>query len=72
MRIVRQRGICEEITFGAGDYAFMANVSKRRLRQIGNHSELKAPIAGSFGELSPAIPRLKSPPSRRLTLRPRP
>jgi len=32
--IVRQRGICEETTFGAGEYAFMANVWKRCLRQI--------------------------------------
>ena len=45
-----QRGICEEITDGGGDYAFVVK---------DNQPELKAAIAESFGELSP----LRSPAS---------
>ena len=51
-----QRSICEEITDGGGDYAFVV-VSKTRLRHKDNQPELKAAIAESFGELSP----LRSP-----------
>ena len=43
-----QRGICEEIIDGGGDYAFVVK---------DNQPELKAAIAESFGELSP----LRSP-----------
>lgn len=39
-----QRGLCEEITDGGGDYAFVVK---------DNQPELKAAIAESFGELSP-------------------
>lgn len=46
-----QRGICEEITDGGGDYAFVVK---------DNQPELKAAIAESFGELSP----LRSPARR--------
>ena len=47
-----QRSICEEITDGGGDYAFVVK---------DNQPELKAAIAESFGELSPLRSAARGP-----------